>query len=112
MAIADGVTYLAAGGTDPSYSDYLNNRDGLVFYKDQNWKAYTLYNYAQLYSYADFLSVAHNPITNKVYYASFQGGLAELGFKQQQYHLTYDSSNSPIRPVAGTKVFQSYGRLR
>jgi hypothetical protein len=48
MAIADGVTYLAAGGTDPSYSDYLNNRDGLVFYKDQYWKAYTRYNYAQL----------------------------------------------------------------
>ncbi len=105
MAIADGVTYLAAGGTDPSYSDYLNNRDGLVFYKEQYWRAYTRYSYGQLANYADFLSVAHNPVTNKVYYASFQGGLAELDLNNNNIN-TYDSSNSPIRPVTGTKTFR------
>jgi hypothetical protein len=105
MAIVNNVVYLAAGGTDASYSDYYYNRDGMVYFKDQTWSAYTKDYYGQLTNCIDFLSVAYNAVTNKVYYASFQGGLAELDLSNNTI-TAFDSSNSLIRPVAGTKIFR------
>lgn len=104
MAIHDDVLYLAAGGTDEAYITSNNNRDGLVMLKDGNWRYYNYFTgYGGLYKMVDNLSVTVNKEANKIYWASYSGGLTEFNAWNNEIKI-YDQTNSPLEVVFGDRV--------
>lgn len=93
MAVVNNTLYLAAGGTNPGYSDYNWYPDGIQTCKDGWWWRTTPYSSTQNEICFDYLSVAVNKITNKVYYASFQNGLTEWDLGSGNISV-FDNTNS------------------
>jgi ligand-binding sensor domain-containing protein len=73
----NGVFYAAAGEVNDSWN-YLYNRNGVYRYRNGEWKNFNQFNYHQLDSMLDFITVAIDRRDESVWAGSFGGGLLHI----------------------------------
>lgn len=95
MLVHNNAMYLAAGGTNPGYNSYGYFFDGVQTVQEGWWWRTLPYD-LQGAPVLDYLNVAVNKITNKMYYASFQNGLTELDLSTGQITV-FNQSNSTLQ---------------
>ncbi len=78
MESINGNLYVAPGESDASWN-YLYNRDGFFKYDSYgNWITYNKFEYPELDTTLDFITVKADPNSDNVYFGSFGGGLLEF----------------------------------
>jgi ligand-binding sensor domain-containing protein len=97
MVFSNGILYASAGSVNDAWN-YLYNRSGIFQLKENNWSPYNQYNYPQLDSLLDFITVAVDPRDQSVWGGSFGGGLLHIGADGQ---LNIYKQNSSLEPAQG-----------
>ncbi|MDQ6608795.1 MAG: T9SS type A sorting domain-containing protein [Bacteroidota bacterium] len=97
MAIRNGVLWATAGTVNSSWN-YQYNRSGISKLKDGNWTAFNQFNFSQLDSLLDFVTLAIDPRDNTAWAGSFGGGLLHV---DKNNTLKIYKQNSPIAPTVG-----------
>lgn len=77
MAVRNGVLWATAGSVNSSWN-YQYNPSGVFRFEDGVWSAYNLYNYQQLDTVLDVITVAIDPRDNSAWAGSFGGGLVHI----------------------------------
>lgn len=95
MTVRKGTLWAAAGAVNSSWN-YQYNPSGVFNFQNDLWSAYNLYNYPQLDTVLDLITVAVDPRDNSAWAGSFGGGLAHLGNDVQIFKQT-----SPLGAPAG-----------
>lgn len=90
----NGKVYILSGGYSESYVP-SGITDGFSVYAAGEWQNYT--NALP----ADVVDAVYNPITEKLYLASYGGGL--IAWSRSGETTTYNSTNSPLQPLSGTQ---------
>jgi hypothetical protein len=97
MAVRNGVLWTTAGTVNSSWN-YQYNPSGVFKLEDGNWSAFNQYNYPQIDTLLDLITIAVDPRDNTAWAGSFGGGLLHINnssapkiFKQA----------SPIGPTIG-----------
>jgi ligand-binding sensor domain-containing protein len=100
------VLYVAGGGVDDSWAGGAN-RSGVYIFKDGSWTNINEFGYSGMNQYFDILATALQPARNKLFIASFWGGLMEYDLNDKTI-LYYDKGNSileaPIGDPQRTKI--------
>lgn len=95
LQFKDNTLFVASGGLEPVGNNRYN-RDGILYYKDNEWVNLRENNYSVLQDAVDMMDVVYNSSTNKAYYASFYNGLIEYDMSSKQIN-RYDETNSAIQ---------------
>jgi hypothetical protein len=77
MQFAGRSLWVAAGSVNDAWN-YTFNPNGLYRFDNDFWTGVNLYVYPQLDTLLDFVDVAQDPLTKKIYAGSFGGGLLEI----------------------------------
>lgn len=77
MAVRNGTLWATAGTVNSSWN-YQYNPSGAFKLENDFWSAYNLYNYPQLDTVLDFVSVAVDPRDSSAWAGSFGGGLVHI----------------------------------
>jgi hypothetical protein len=110
MAVSDHVLYMAAGGTDPGYLGYNYNNTGPVVYNQYDWKNYSPSVYGSIAGCLDLVDVAVDPVHQKAYWASLQGGLVEMDLTNNNV-TNYNQFNSILSPCGCDAGFTKISAL-
>ncbi len=98
IAIANHVLWAASGEVNSSWN-YQYNRNGLLRFKENGWKAYNQFNnFQQLDTVLDLISVAIDPKDQSVWAGSYGGGLVHVTANDQ---LQIFKQNSSLQPASG-----------
>lgn len=94
IELTDKEVWVAAGGVDPRFG-YLNRKDGIFLYRDNQWTEYNSFTTPELIQKQvwDFVDIAIHPATGKVYAASVYDGLVEFDGDKIT---VYDDNNSSL----------------
>lgn len=102
----DNVLYVAGGGVDDSWAGGAN-RSGVYIFHDGDWTNINEFGYSGMNQYFDILATALQPARNKLFIASFYGGLMEYDLSTHTLQF-YDKDNSileaPIGDPLRTKI--------
>ncbi|TPE44914.1 type IX secretion system anionic LPS delivery protein PorZ [Pontibacter mangrovi] len=92
----NGNVYVLSGGYSGGYEPF-GNQEGFYTYSNGTWQNYNsqLYPHTALASAPDLVDAMYNPITGKLYLASFGGGLLE--WEGPDSAKLYNGYNSPLR---------------
>ena len=109
--------WVASGGIDDARTGVFSI-DGFFSFKDNTWKSVNRLNTNNLDGFFDYVYVKQNPLTKKIYVASWYSGLFEFGedlqvqrrFTPQNSSLQYQNSSSDNIRV-GAVDFDSKGNL-
>ncbi|GAB3826646.1 type IX secretion system anionic LPS delivery protein PorZ [Pontibacter rugosus] len=95
-----GRVYVLSGGYDESMVP-ANNRSGFNVYENGNWQSYNrvLYPAPGFVTGQDLTSAVFNPVTTKLYLASYGSGL--IGWEGPEQATLYNSANSPLLSIVG-----------
>jgi hypothetical protein len=77
MLVAGSSLWVAAGAVNDAWN-YTFNPNGLYRFSNDFWTGINLYVYPQLDTLLDFVDVAKDPLSGKMYAGSFGGGLLEI----------------------------------
>ncbi|WP_347157248.1 two-component regulator propeller domain-containing protein [Pontibacter chitinilyticus] len=97
---AQGNVYVLSGGYTNAYQPQ-GSHNGFYKYTDGTWQSFNSYLYpntADVVPAVDLVDAVYNPVTDKVYFASYGSGLLEWG--GLQHNRLYTSSNSPLLGTA------------
>ncbi|OKL38940.1 type IX secretion system anionic LPS delivery protein PorZ [Pontibacter flavimaris] len=96
-----GRVYVLGGGYNESYEPQ-NNQSGFYTYSNGEWQNFNraLYPQPSFVIGQDLVSAVFNPITGKLYLASFGGGLIE--WEGPEKAILYKEENSPLLPTIAT----------
>jgi hypothetical protein len=97
MAVQDNVLWTTGGSVNSSWN-YQYNRSGISKFENGTWTTFNQYNYPQLDTLLDFLTIAIDPRDNTPWAGSFGGGLLHIDNNNQ---LKIYKQNSPIGPTIG-----------
>lgn len=102
----NNVLYVAGGGVDDSWAGGAN-RSGVYIFHDGDWTNINEFGYSGMSQYFDILATALQPARNKLFIASFYGGLMEYDLTTHTLQF-YDKDNSileaPIGDPLRTKI--------
>jgi hypothetical protein len=97
MIVHDGALWATAGAVNGSWN-YQYNPSGVFKLQGTDWSAINLYNYRQLDTLLDFVTVAIDPRDGSAWAGSYGGGLLHVnGNGQPQIY----KQGSAIRPAVG-----------
>jgi hypothetical protein len=100
ISVWDGRCYVASGGFTVMLSNQYDP-NGYFTFKDNEWKNVSVYAFPQTSEFRDYVRVLTDPFdSRRVYAATWGWGLVE--YYDDQFVKRYDTTNSAIRPVAGT----------
>lgn len=97
LAVFDNELYATAGSINDSWN-YLYNRSGFFKLGGNSWTNYNKFNYPQLDSLLDFITVTIDPRDGSVWAGSYGGGLAHFKNNGQ---LEIFKQNSSLEPTIG-----------
>lgn len=97
MTVRNGVLWATAGAVNSSWN-YQYNPSGVFKLESGYWSAFNLYNYPQLDSLLDFITVAVDPRDNTAWGGSFGGGLVHIDNSTQPKIF---KQNSLVEPAIG-----------
>src|SRR5436305_10091126 len=97
MTVRNNVLWATAGAVNSSWN-YQYNPSGVFKLENDNWSAFNLYNYPQLDTTLDFITVAIDPRDNTAWVGSFGGGLIHIDNANKPIIF---KQNSPIAPTVG-----------
>lgn len=97
MAVRNGVLWATAGTVNSNWN-YQFNPSGVFRFENGEWSAHNLYNFRQLDSVLDIITIAPDPRDNTAWAGSFGGGLVHINATAQPK--IYKQS-SPIGPAIG-----------
>lgn len=91
----NGKVYVLSGGYSGSYEPY-NTHNGFYMYENGEWQNYNriLYPQSTFVLGQDLVDAVFNPVTNKLYLASYGSGLVEWEGPEQAK--LYNGYNSPL----------------
>jgi ligand-binding sensor domain-containing protein len=90
--------YVAAGEVNNAWN-YTYNRFGLYKFENNSWSFINQYNFPQLDTAYDVITVAGDPRNDDVYYGSYSGGLVR--YSNNSNSISIFKQNSPIGPAIG-----------
>ena len=97
MTVRNNTLWTTAGSVNSSWN-YLYNRSGLGKYANAEWSTLNQYNYPQLDSMMDFITIAIDPRDNTAWAGSYGGGLLHIDASSS---LKIYKQSSPIGPTVG-----------
>ncbi len=98
MTIQDGVLWAAPGGVDDAFG-YTFNRDGIFSYNSEGyWYTYNQFNNPPLSDYLDLIVAKSDPLTGRIWFGSYWGGLIRYENTQFTY---YNKDNSSLQAPTG-----------
>lgn len=97
MTVYNQFFYATAGEVNDAWN-YQYNGNGIYVFKDGEWNNINRYNFQQLDSMLDFITVAIDPRDETIWAGSYGGGL--LHVKSDQSFEIF-KQNSPISPAIG-----------
>jgi hypothetical protein len=98
MLVNNNTLYVAAGSVSSAWN-YQYDRNGIYFFKDDQWNYKGYYNTPALDSALDFITLAPDPSDGSLWAGSFGGGLAN--FKTDGKISLYKQGNSTLQPAIG-----------
>ena len=98
IAILNNVLWAGSGEVNSSWN-YQYNRNGILRFKEDNWKTYNQFNgYPQLDSALDFITIAIDPKDETLWGGSYGGGLTHITADDK---LKIFKQNSSLQPASG-----------
>jgi hypothetical protein len=97
MAVYHNIVYATAGSVNASWN-YQYNRSGIFKLAEGSWTNYNQFNFHQLDSLMDFITVAVDPRDESVWAGSYGGGLLHINTNGQ---MEIFKQNSPIGATVG-----------
>jgi hypothetical protein len=98
MLIQNNTLYAAAGSVNAAWN-YQYNRNGVYYFKDDQWSYKGYFNQPVLDSVLDFVSLAVDPVNASVWAGSFGGGL--VNFIDGTTPRIYKKNNSTLQAAVG-----------
>lgn len=97
MTVFNSVFYAAAGSVNDAWN-YQYNVNGIYKLKDGKWNTFNRFQFSQLDTLYDFVTVAVDPRDETVWSGSFGGGLLHI---KKDNTLEIFKQSSPLLPPAG-----------
>jgi len=97
IIIQNNTLYAAAGSVNSAWN-YQYNRNGVFYFKDDQWSYKGYFNLPVLDSVLDFITLAIDPTDASVWAGSYGGGL--VNFKENSTSI-YKKTNSTLLPAIG-----------